>query len=442
MSSDIREKKLVENFWFSFHKKLAGDVERWKCTTRGCKSYFKRNSIGEMFDEHLEHNHLHLDDNVIRRREISRNLKRKAQENLHEKPAKLLRTQLESNDLNVLTTQDVNAIRKSVYYVRSKSIPKLPKSTEEAQDSLDKINITTLAGENFLFFNDKASNIVILTCNTNLNILKENRCIYVDGTFKYCPKFFYQMFTIHVLHNGHYLPLIYCFLPDKTSVTYGKAFSALCDHLNPQVVFVDFEEAIHIALRKMWPSVNIKGCRFHLGQSWWRMIQSVGLASEFRDKDSGIGRALKYLFGLHYLPQSDVLDCFTDDLMAIKPIDDKIDKVFDYIFENYITSDSRFPPKMWAECSSALSLTTNGCEAFHSKFNKEFNTTHPNIFKVIDILINIQSETQIKARSYFNTPRSKKKQEFVEKIICEFSSNKISRMDYIKKLCLTNLPDI
>jgi len=89
----------------------------------------------------------------------------------------------------VLTTQDINAIRKSVYYVRSKSLPKLSKSTEEAQDGLDKINITTLTGENFLFFNDKASNIVMLTCNTNINILKENRCIYVyvDGTLKYYP---------------------------------------------------------------------------------------------------------------------------------------------------------------------------------------------------------------------------------------------------------------
>lgn len=81
---------------------------------------------------------------------------------MHEKPAKLLRTQLEPNDLNVLTTQDINAIRKSVYYIHSKSLPKLPKSAE-AQDGLDKINITTLAGENFLFFNHKASNIVILT---------------------------------------------------------------------------------------------------------------------------------------------------------------------------------------------------------------------------------------------------------------------------------------
>jgi hypothetical protein len=40
----------------------------------------------------------------------------------------------------VLTTQNINAIRKSVHYVRSKSLPKLPKSAEEAQDSLDKID--------------------------------------------------------------------------------------------------------------------------------------------------------------------------------------------------------------------------------------------------------------------------------------------------------------
>jgi len=63
------------------------------------------------------------------------------------------------------------------------------------------------------------------------------------------------------------------------------------------------------------------------------MIQSVGLDSEFRDKDSGIGRTLKYLFGLPYLPPSDVLNCFTDDLRTIKPIVYKIDKVFDYILK-------------------------------------------------------------------------------------------------------------
>jgi hypothetical protein len=57
--------------------------------------------------------------------------------------------------------------------------------------------------------------------------------------------------------------------------------------------------------------------------------------------------------------------------------------------------DSRFSPEIWVESSSSFSLTTNGCKVFHIKFNKEFNTTHPNIFKVINILTNIQAETKI-----------------------------------------------
>jgi hypothetical protein len=141
-----------------------------------------------------------------------------------------------------------------------------------------------LAVENFLFFNYKASNILIITYNTDLNIIKENRCIYNDDTFNYCPTFFYQMFTIHVLHNAYYLPLIYCFLLDKISVNYGKSFSALCDHLNPEVVFVDFEEHIIVCITNTWPSVNIKGCRFHLDQSWWRLIHSSGLLQNLRTK--------------------------------------------------------------------------------------------------------------------------------------------------------------
>jgi len=52
------------------------------------------------------------------------------------------------------------------------------------------------------------------------------------------------------------------------------------------------------------------------------------------------------LFDLPYLPPLEVLDCFTDDLMAIKPKDDNADKDFGYIFENNIISNSRFPPEI------------------------------------------------------------------------------------------------
>lgn len=70
--------------------------------------------------------------------------------------------------------------------------------------------------------------------------------------------------------------------------------------------------------------------------------------------------------------------------MAIKSKYDKINQVYDYIIENCIISDSRFPLEMQAQYSSSISLTTNCCDSFHSQFNS--NTALPKIFNVIDVL--------------------------------------------------------
>jgi len=100
--------------------------------------------------------------------------------------------------------------------------------------------------------------------------------MYVDGTFQYCPKFFLQMFTIHGLINDYYITLAFFLLLNKESKTYERAFTYLnksCLKYNvtfvPDIVFVDFEIAIHKAVCTVWTEAEIKGCRFHLGQSWY-----------------------------------------------------------------------------------------------------------------------------------------------------------------------------
>jgi len=35
----------------------------------------------------------------------------------------------------------------------------------------------------------------------------------------------------------------------------------------PAIVFADFETAIHNAVTIVWPGLEVKACRFHLGQS-------------------------------------------------------------------------------------------------------------------------------------------------------------------------------
>ena len=69
------------------------------------------------------------------------------------------------------------------------------------------------------------------------------------------------------------------------------------------------------------------------------------------------------------LPPEEVEDCFAFDLISIAPKDDRVRAFCDYVLENYISDDSRFPPNLWAEFSSSSARTTNACESFHSHLN-------------------------------------------------------------------------
>lgn len=90
------------------------------------------------------------------------------------------------------------------------------------------------------------------------------------------------MFTIHGLENGHYVPLVFCLLPNKQASTYATAFSCVKDEcskldisFNPETVYADFEKAVHSAVRQVFPSAVLKGCRFHLGQSWYVFMSDI-----------------------------------------------------------------------------------------------------------------------------------------------------------------------
>jgi hypothetical protein len=90
----------------------------------------------------------------------------------------------------------------------------------------------------------------------------------MDGIFKYCPRFFLQMFIIQGLKKGHYIPLIFFLLPDKSIETYTFTLHCIVNKCNlffsPIFVTVDFGIAIHKAIVEILPDSKIIGCRFHL----------------------------------------------------------------------------------------------------------------------------------------------------------------------------------
>ena len=89
---------------------------------------------------------------------------------------------------------------------------------------------------------------------------------------------------------------------------------------------------------------SLKECHFHLSQAWWRKIQSLGLATEYKSKESVIGKWLKVFFGLSFLNSENIKECFAFDLFSCKPDDPRAVRFADYIVHNYIEATSRYPP--------------------------------------------------------------------------------------------------
>jgi hypothetical protein len=139
--------------------------------------------------------------------------------------------------------------------------------------------VLTSLKEQFLLVNYSEKNIVMFSCRNNLQFLSFIDVLYVDGTFKSVPTFFHQIFTIHGLNNGHYVPLAFFLLTNKHQTSYEYVFRAtvaeaakLGATVCPTTVYADFEAAIHNAVTRVWQSCEDRACRFHLGQSWWRKI--------------------------------------------------------------------------------------------------------------------------------------------------------------------------
>lgn len=141
----------------------------------------------------------------------------------------------------------------------------------------------------------------------------------------------------------------------------------------------------------------------------------------------------------------DVVNCFTDDIVLILPRNEKVEAFTDYILNTYITPDCDYPPSLWAMYSSSIiTRTTNSCEAFHSKFNGMFYSAHPNIYKFIDVLKNVQKDTYIKIRSSSHKKKIRReicqKQEFLRKEMIKYDVNEITRFDFVKTVSFKFLP--
>lgn len=192
----------------------------------------------------------------------------------------------------------------------------------------------------------------------------------------------------------------------------------------------------YMRMLEYWQNVEIVGCRFHLKQSWWRKIQELGLSTDYKD-NTDIGKWLHYTFGLLFLEPHEVGESYVDDLAPIQPEDSKVRKLADYLIDNYIDEDSKFPPRIWAAASSAMTRTTNACESFHAHFKQSFYSAHPTIFIFVHQLTKFQSEVYVKINSCESLNKNmnastRRRQEYLKRKLLDYKNGQINRFDFVK----------
>ena len=94
----------------------------------------------------------------------------------------------------------------------------------------------------------------------------------------------------------------------------------------PAIVYANCETAIHNTVRTIWPGLEVKACRFHLGQSWRWKMRSSGLSKLYGKRDCEVGQFLKKTFGLSLLPPAEDSDSFVLEFLPNLPKDKRMER--------------------------------------------------------------------------------------------------------------------
>ena len=252
---------------------------------------------------------------------------------------------------------------------------------------------------------DADERVVIFATDAHLQQLASCEVWCMDGTFAVAPRLFHQLYVVQGKCNGVFLPLAYALLQRKTQTSYEVMLRVLeeagCD---PSVVIVDFERSVELALHAVFGEhVTIQYCFYHLTQSIWRKIQSLGLTNLY-ESDDDFRLFCGQIDALAFLPLHEVSEGMTY-LRESAP--EESTPLLEYFDTNYVTGHLRprpqtpdlqlrfrrvppiFAPAQWNMHEVTLAnqpRTNNVSEGWNNKFRNLVGQSHPTVWKLIECL--------------------------------------------------------
>jgi hypothetical protein len=214
---------------------------------------------------------------------------------------------------------------------------------------------------------------------------ENTKTILMDGTFKYSPTNYKQLYTLVGYVKGIYVPMIYVLMYKKNEESYVKLCNFLKERIpffEPETIIVDFEQAPRKAFKSSYPDSEFYGCCFHFTQIIWRKIQELRLVVIY-NSDFSFKLNIRMLLSLCFVREDKVRHYF--DLLKTKLNHErernKYVKIIKFFEKNYINvSDENL--RFWNAYNRVLAFlprTTNALEGFHRAINKLFSRANPDL---------------------------------------------------------------
>lgn len=221
-------------------------------------------------------------------------------------------------------------------------------------------------------------------------MMNPNVVLLADGTFEFVPKIFKQMFTIHRLIGKKAFPVCFILSVNRKQEMYEEVFKYLRDkfHLQPKSLTTDFELASRNAFKKVFPDILLKGCHFHFTQSLIKKVKYLELG-EYYNSNKDLNLIIKYYMNLCFIEISEMEEYLGIIEIEIEKIRDGTIKERMNEFKDYFRTtwmSEHYTPIDWNQLSDIAHRSNNWAESFHSCFGKKFNSSHPNINKLMVIL--------------------------------------------------------
>lgn len=286
--------------------------------------------------------------------------------------------------------------RKTLQRIRHDRMP-LCRSLDELIDLLEN-NDEVIESYGLLrgmsFYQGAVNNQLIFANLELVGALESSFDIFVDATFKVTPFNSRQLLIILGELQGRPRPLVYAIMTGQTEAHYLAIFQFVRDGVFsfdgnerlPRFATSDFEQALRLALKNVWPQVTLIGCNFHFCQSLRRKASTQeGLATVITGATVQ-HTILKMFMRLSMLPLHRVnvgLAALTH-LITTSGLADDFNEFLDYFQRTWI---QRFPPETWV-VGDRERRSNNNLEGYNNtvKHNIPLN---PSAWIFLDSLLNL-----------------------------------------------------